>query len=111
MLGLVPWDVDRRLQAFLEEDLGFDDITTQGLGDLGKNIVKARITAKKEGIMAGGFFALAGISHPGLWVASLLIGSAVFAVLLQFLKRKPLEDSDEPETEKELNLDSIKISG
>ena len=58
MLGLVPWDVDRRLQAFLEEDLGFDDITTQGLGDLGKNIVKARITAKKEGIMAGGFFAL-----------------------------------------------------
>jgi PTS system fructose-specific IIC component len=62
-------------------------------------------------VPAGGFFALAGISHPGLWVASLLIGSAVFAVLLQFLKRKPLEDSEEPETEKELNLDSIKISG
>jgi len=58
MLGLVPWDVDRRLQAFLEEDLGFDDITTQGLGDLGKNIVKAKIIAKKEGVMAGSFFAL-----------------------------------------------------
>lgn len=58
MLGLVPWDVDRRLQAFLEEDLGFDDITTQGLGDLGQNIVKAKVTAKKEGVMAGSFFAL-----------------------------------------------------
>jgi fructose PTS system EIIBC or EIIC component len=62
-------------------------------------------------VPAGGFFALAGISHPELWVTSLLIGSAVFAVLLQFLKRTPLADSDEPETEKELNLDSIKISG
>ena len=58
MLGLVPWDVDRRLQAFLEEDLGFADITTQGLGDLGKNTVKAKVTAKKEGVMAGGYFAL-----------------------------------------------------
>ena len=58
MLGLVPWDVDRRLQAFLEEDLGFADITTQGLGDLGKNTVKAKVTAKKEGVMAGEYFAL-----------------------------------------------------
>jgi len=41
MLGLVPWDVDRRLQAFLEEDLGFADITTQGLGDLGKKYSKS----------------------------------------------------------------------
>ena len=58
MLGLVPWDIDRRLQVFLEEDLGFGDITTQGLGELGAKTVKAKITAKKEGVMAGGYFAL-----------------------------------------------------
>ncbi|MDK2897266.1 MAG: hypothetical protein PWP04_1386 [Candidatus Atribacteria bacterium] len=54
MRGLVPWDVDRRLQSFLEEDLGFDDITTQGLGELSLNLVQAEIVAKSEGVMAGG---------------------------------------------------------
>jgi nicotinate-nucleotide pyrophosphorylase (carboxylating) len=56
--GLVPWDVDRRLQIFLEEDLGFDDITTQGLGDLSLKPVRARIIAKEKGIMSGGPFAI-----------------------------------------------------
>ncbi len=58
MKGLVPWDIDRRLQAFLEEDLGFDDITTQGLGELSLLPVKAMIKAKTDGIMAGGPFAV-----------------------------------------------------
>lgn len=58
MRGLVPWDVDRRLQIFLEEDLGFDDITTQGLGDLSLKPVRARIIAKEKGIMSGGPFAI-----------------------------------------------------
>ncbi|MCD6155868.1 MAG: carboxylating nicotinate-nucleotide diphosphorylase [Candidatus Atribacteria bacterium] len=58
MKGLVPWDIDRRLQAFLEEDLGFDDITTQGLGELSLLPVKAIIKAKTDGIMAGGPFAV-----------------------------------------------------
>lgn len=62
-------------------------------------------------VPAGGFFALAGISHPGLWLVSLLAGSAVFAVLLQFLKRKPPEESMEEETEMDLDLTSLKISG
>ncbi|BER93475.1 carboxylating nicotinate-nucleotide diphosphorylase [Thermatribacter velox] len=58
MKGFVPWDIDRRLQAFLEEDLGFDDITTQGLGELSLLPVKAFIKAKSDGIMAGGPFAV-----------------------------------------------------
>lgn len=63
-------------------------------------------------VPAGGFFALPGISNPGLWLLSLFIGSAVFAVLLQFLKRKPVEESEEDEeVEKELDLSSIKIPG
>jgi len=61
-------------------------------------------------VPAGGFFALAGISHPGLWLLSLLAGSFVFAVLLQFLKSKPPEEFVE-ETEQELDLTSLKISG
>jgi len=56
--GLVPWDIDRRLQIFLEEDLGFDDITTQGLGNLSLKMVRAKIVARQKGIMSGGPFAL-----------------------------------------------------
>ncbi len=63
-------------------------------------------------VPAGGFFALPGISNPVLWLLSLLSGSAVFALLLQFLKRKPTEDAiEDEENEKELDLSSIKISG
>lgn len=62
-------------------------------------------------VPAGGFFALPGIANPGHWLLSLLAGSCVFAVCLQFLKRKPLEESSEEEIEKELDLSSIKISG
>ena len=58
MRGLVPWDVDRRLQIFLEEDLGFDDITTQGLGDLSLKVIRAKIISKQRGIMSGGPFVL-----------------------------------------------------
>jgi len=56
--GLVPWDVDQRLQIFLDEDLGFDDITTQGLGDLSLEPVRAKVIAKEKGIMAGGPFVI-----------------------------------------------------
>ena len=58
MRGLVPWDIDRRLQIFLEEDLGFDDITTQGLGNVSLKPVRAKIIAKQKGIMSGGPFAI-----------------------------------------------------
>ncbi len=61
-------------------------------------------------VPAGGFFALPGIANPGLWLLSLLIGASVFAVCLQFLKRKPPEEVVEEE-EQELDLSSIKISG
>lgn len=63
-------------------------------------------------VPAGGFFALPGIANPGLWVVSLLVGSLVFAILLQFLKRKPAEEAvNEAEEEKELDLSQLKISG
>lgn len=42
----------------MEEDLGFDDITTQGLGNLSLKKVKAKIIAKSEGVMSGGPFVL-----------------------------------------------------
>ena len=58
MRGLVPWDVDQRLQIFLDEDLGFDDITTQGLGDLSLEPVRAKVIAKEKGIMSGGPFVI-----------------------------------------------------
>lgn len=58
------------------------------------------------------FFALPGIANPGYWLLSLFAGSCVFAILLQFLKRKPAEDViEDEENEKELDLSSIKISG
>lgn len=62
-------------------------------------------------VPAGGFFALPGIRNPGLWLLSLLIGSSVFAILIQFLKRKPSEAIESDEEEKELDLASLKISG
>lgn len=61
-------------------------------------------------VPAGGFFALPGIKNPGLWLLSLMIGSSVFAVLLQFLKRKPATADTEDEEERELDLNSIKIT-
>lgn len=61
-------------------------------------------------VPAGGFFALPGITNPGLWLVSLLAGSCVFAVLLQFLKRKTSEEAARGEEEKELDLASLKIT-
>lgn len=62
-------------------------------------------------VPAGGFFALPGISNPGFWLLSLLIGSTVFAICLQFLKHKVQEEVQVEEQEKELDLSKIKISG
>lgn len=62
-------------------------------------------------VPAGGFFALPGINHPLLWCLSLFIGSAVCAIMLLFLKRKPAEEYDiEDFEEDELDLSSIRIS-
>lgn len=62
-------------------------------------------------VPAGGFFALPGIANPGFWLLSLLIGSFVFAICLQFLKRKSAEETIEEELEQQLDLSSLKISG
>lgn len=58
MNGLTPWDLDTYLRQFLAEDIGPFDLTTQGLGELGEQIVRAHIVAKEPGVMAGGPFAL-----------------------------------------------------
>lgn len=56
----------------------------------------------------GGLFALPGFNYPQYWMLALLVGSCVFAVLLQFLKRKPVEqDASE---EKDIDLSDLKIS-
>ncbi len=56
-MGLSP-HVDRYLENFLLEDVGFGDLTTYGLGEWGEKKIKAQVVAKKEGVMAGGGFAL-----------------------------------------------------
>lgn len=58
MPGMVPWNLDEHLRYFLAEDIGFFDLTTQGLGNLREKVVQAQIVAKEPGIMAGGPFAL-----------------------------------------------------
>lgn len=46
-------------------------------------------------VPSGGFLAIPGMNRPVEWVASMLIGSLVFAIALQLLKRDP--DSVDPE--------------
>lgn len=57
-------------------------------------------------VPSGGLVAMPGFNHPLLWLVSLLIGSLVFAILLQFLKRKPSDIEDENE-EEEFDLEEI----
>ena len=50
------WKIDRQLLSFLEEDIGFGDITTEGVFRGEK--VRAVMTAKEDGICAGLIFSI-----------------------------------------------------
>lgn len=79
--------------------------TVAGAGVAGAMAAVFKVSSK---VPAGGFFALPGINYPQYWLLSLLVGSVVFGLLIQVLKRKPNED--EVEEEKEINLSDLKIS-
>lgn len=80
--------------------------TGVGAGVGGAVCAALNVTSK---VPTGGLFALPGFNHPQYWLFALLIGSCVFAILLQFLKRKPVKGESELE-EKEIDLASLKIS-
>lgn len=61
-------------------------------------------------VPSGGIVAMPGFNHPWLWLLSLLIGSLVFAIALQFLKRKPGDTVVEKVEEEEFDLDNLKFS-
>ena len=79
--------------------------TAAGAGVAGAMAAVFKVSSK---VPAGGFFALPGINYPQYWLLSLLVGSVVFGLLIQILKRKPSEE--EVEEEKEINLSDLKIS-
>lgn len=79
--------------------------TAAGAGVAGAMAAVFKVSSK---VPAGGFFALPGINYPQYWLLSLLVGSVVFGLLIQVLKRKPNEE--EVEGEKEINLSDLKIS-
>lgn len=49
-------------------------------------------------VPSGGFIAIPGMNKPVEWVAAMLIGSVVFAIALQFLKRDPSKVAEAEET-------------
>lgn len=79
--------------------------TAAGAGVAGAMAAVFKVSSK---VPAGGFFALPGINYSQYWLLSLLVGSVVFGLLIQVLKRKPNEE--EVEGEKEINLSDLKIS-
>lgn len=70
----------------------------------------AGVLKVSSAVPAGGLVALPGITNPGGWLFSLLIGSLAFAIALQFLKHKPKAEEEAEEEEEELDLASLKIS-
>lgn len=58
-------------------------------------------------VPSGGLVAMPGFNYPLKWLLSLIIGSIVFAIFLQFLKRKPLEKITDDE---EIELDGLNFT-
>ena len=62
----------------------------------------------ESSVPSGGLVAMPGFNKPMLWLVALLIGSLVFAVLLQFLKRDPATLAEKANMHEEKdNLDEI----
>jgi PTS system fructose-specific IIC component len=61
-------------------------------------------------VPSGGIVAMPGFNHPWLWLLSLVIGSLVFAIALQFLKRKPEDIVVETDEGEEMGLDDLEFS-
>ncbi len=60
-------------------------------------------------VPSGGLIALPGFNHPVEWLIALLVGSVVFAIALQFLKRKP-EDISEIVDDQDVDLGDLSFS-
>ncbi|MCI6844245.1 MAG: PTS fructose transporter subunit IIC [Coriobacteriaceae bacterium] len=58
-------------------------------------------------VPSGGFLALPGFNKPVEWMVSLLVGSVVFAIALQFLKRNPEKIAAEQGIKPESDDDSL----
>lgn len=61
-------------------------------------------------VPSGGIVAMPGFNYPWLWLFSLLIGSLVFAIALQLLKRKPEDITVENSEGEEVGLDDLEFS-
>lgn len=61
-------------------------------------------------VPSGGIVAMPGFNHPWLWLLSLLIGSLVFAIALQFLKRRPEDITVKDDDGEEMSLDDLDFS-
>ena len=63
------------------------------------------------GVPSGGFLALPAINKPVEWLVILLVGSLIFAIALQFLKRKPSEIAPVQEDDSaDTSLDDLSFS-
>ena len=63
------------------------------------------------GVPSGGFLALPAINKPVEWLVILLVGSLIFAIALQFLKRKPSEIAPAQEDDSaDTSLDDLSFS-
>ena len=54
--------------------------------------------------------ALPGFNKPVEWLISLLVGSIVFAIALQFLKHKPEAQVTQKESEDDIDLDGLSFT-
>ena len=64
----------------------------------------------ESSVPSGGFLALPGFNKPVEWLISLLVGSIVFAIALQFLKHKPEAQVTQKESEDDIDLDGLSFT-
>lgn len=64
----------------------------------------------ESSVPSGGFLALPGFNKPVEWLISLLVGSIVFAIVLQFLKHKPEAQVTQKESEDDIDLDGLSFT-
>lgn len=61
-------------------------------------------------VPSGGFLALPAINHPIEWLGILLVGSVIFAIAIQLLKRKPADIQPDEGDDDDSSLDDLSFS-
>lgn len=69
----------------------------------------------ESSVPSGGLIAMPGFNKPLLWLISLLVGSLVFAIVLQFLKRdsktlRKIQVEEEKNSDDDLEIDNLSFS-